>query len=142
MSNFGKIIGKNRLLFIILLALALRLIPFLIYEPWDNEVVKENILVSDAKEYHELGLHLLSTGRYPVNTFVSTKRTPLYPWFLAFIYSIFGVKPYVVLVLQILMNLISLFLVYKISGLFFDRKIAIINVKIAKCLNCFMVIEF
>lgn len=128
MSNFSELVTKNRLIFIILLALILRLIPFFIYQPWRNSIEKENVLVSDAKEYHKLGLHILNKGNYPVNTYVSAKRTPIYPLFLAFIYCIFGIRPYVVLLLQILMNLVTLFLIYKISVLFLNRKVAIIAV--------------
>lgn len=126
MNNILNSIKNNRLLFIILFATILRLIPFLIYEPWNNNVIKDNILVSDAREYHALALHILETGSYPEHTFLSTKRTPLYPWFLGFVYSVFGVNPYIILLLQILLNLVSLSFVYKISALFFDDKIAIL----------------
>jgi 4-amino-4-deoxy-L-arabinose transferase-like glycosyltransferase len=124
MNNLFKIINNNRLLFIILLATVLRIIPFIIYEPWKNKVVEDNILVSDAREYHELALYILDTGSYPKYTFISTRRTPAYPWFLAFVYSLTGINPYIVLLLQVLLNLVSLILVYKIATLFFDNKIA------------------
>src|ERR1035441_7503909 len=101
---------------IVLLGLALRLILFLYISPWNKTVEKEKIVVSDSWQYQTMAENLLNHHTFapPSDTFhvanysdykltgylflhADSYREPGYPLFMAIIYSIFGVKPYMVI---------------------------------------------
>jgi len=128
-TDFYNTVYRNRtLLFIILLGILIRFVVFFVYKPWNDEVVKQIVLVAgDAPNYHKLALNILETGNYPENTFLSAKITPFYPYFIAFIYSCFGIKPWVVIFFQIILNLLSLIVIFKICSIFFDRQMAVLT---------------
>ncbi len=65
------------------------------------------ILFGDAILYHNLALGLLNE-----QTFHGTLRMPGYPSFIAFIYWIFGVNPGAVLAVQILLHILTIFVLY------------------------------
>ncbi len=77
-----------------LLALALRVALFLLARPWDDEVLRNTILVTDAGGYHTLALGILQSGSFA--TF-GAFRTPVYLAFVSAVYSVVGIKPWDVL---------------------------------------------
>jgi hypothetical protein len=115
--------SNQRLLFIILLAVIIRLALYIFVAPWNNHVLETKILVLDAGGYHDLALKLLNSKSFEN---FGTFRTPGYPLFLAIIYFIFGIKPWIVLLLQIIANVLSLILVFRLGLLIFNQKIALL----------------
>jgi len=128
--NFKEILKvdykKNAIFIVILFALLLRIIFFIAAKPWDDQVVQNEIIFSDAAGYHRLALNILDTGSFSDLGDLGANRTPGYPLFVSIIYFIFGVKPWVVLFFQVLLNIVSLIMVYKLGKIMFSKKIAII----------------
>jgi hypothetical protein len=104
----SKLLKDKKLLTILFLSLFFRILFFLIYSPWKEEVEKTLVLNGDAVQYHYLGIALLKTAGFADNVF----RTPVYPGFIAFIYAIFGVHPYIVLLFQIFTECIVVFILF------------------------------
>ena len=116
------IIKDKKLVAILALALLLRLVFFFIYQPWDAEVEKTLVLNGDAVQYHYLGIAILKTFGFADNVF----RTPVYPAFIALIYAVFGIHPYIVLLFQIFLSVVSIYVVFKIVELSFNRKVGLV----------------
>jgi 4-amino-4-deoxy-L-arabinose transferase-like glycosyltransferase len=123
-NNFYQLFNAKGLLLIILLAFVIRMIFFIALQPWENEVINKTILVKDAAGYHQLALSLLSKKSFED---FDTFRTPGYPLFVAMIYAISSCKIWLVLFLQIIMNIASLLLLYKIASAIFSRNIALLS---------------
>jgi len=115
-------IKDKKLIVILALALLLRLVFFFIYQPWNAEVEKTLVLNGDAVQYHYLGIAILKTFGFADNVF----RTPVYPAFIALIYAVFGIHPYIVLLFQILLSVMSIYVVFKIGELSFNRKVGLV----------------
>ncbi|MHB2149550.1 ArnT family glycosyltransferase [Calditrichota bacterium LG25] len=122
--NFYQLINTKGLFLIILLAFVIRLGFFFSLQPWDNEVVKKTILVLDAYGYHFLALTLLNNKTFEA---FDGFRTPGYPIFIAIIYVISSNRVWLVLLIQIFLNIFSILLIYKIVLIFFSRKIALLS---------------
>jgi len=118
----SNLLKDKKLLTILFLSLFFRILFFLIYSPWKEEVEKTLVLNGDAVQYHYLGIALLKTAGFADNVF----RTPIYPGFIAFIYAIFGVHPYIVLLFQIFLSVLSVYLVFKIGEISFNRKVGLV----------------
>ena len=110
---------ERKLSVLLLLALALRLLFFWVYRPWDPSVERNLVLNGDAVQYHYLGIAILKTFGFADNVF----RTPGYPAFIAVVYSLFGIKPYIVLLIQIVISVASIYYVYKIGLLCFNKTV-------------------
>jgi 4-amino-4-deoxy-L-arabinose transferase-like glycosyltransferase len=111
--------------FLALLALALvvRIGFFIVVQPWDTNVQEQKILQADALGYHTYALRILegqSLGE------LGTRRTPAYPIVLAGVYKTFGVKPWIVLLLQIAASAVTLALLYRLARSWFDQKAALV----------------
>ena len=117
---------KKQLLFVILFAFIVRFALFLIAQPWTEDVEQNRIVRSDAIGYHELAVRIVSDFTFELDNEKNSFRTPGYPVFISMIYFIFGSKPYIVLIFQIFINLLSIFLVFKIAHYLFNEKIALI----------------
>ena len=120
-----------------LLAATVRVILFFTFNANNLSEIIPHIFApdSDAKGYHQLAHNLLTYGNFTGNgsdyifTFftLDSARTPGYPCFLALIYSLFGTHPGWIIGFQILLNLMSIFLVFKIAlQLAFSRSTALI----------------
>src|SRR5674476_551093 len=79
-NNFYQFLSSKGLLLIILLAFVIRIVLFVSLKPWDNEVVKQSVIIGDALEYHPLALSLLSDKSFEG---FNALRTPGYPLFIA-----------------------------------------------------------
>ena len=123
-NNICKFFNTKGFLLIIILALVIRMTFFVSLKPWSNEVVDSTVLVLDARGYHQLALDLLSNKSFKD---FDDFRTPGYPVFVALIYGISSFGVWFVLLIQILLNLISVLLVYKTASMIFSRKIALIS---------------
>ena len=87
--------------FICVLSLLIRLSFFVALEPWNEEVVQNKIVVGDSARYTTYALNLLTNHSF---SNVDAFAVPGYPLFLAFIYFLFGIKPWIVLLLQVFMD--------------------------------------
>jgi 4-amino-4-deoxy-L-arabinose transferase-like glycosyltransferase len=127
------------LTFIVLMGLALKLLLFCYIAPWNKQVEKEKIVVSDSWQYEALAENLLKYHSFapPVDTLnkanysrlkltgilflhPDTFREPGYPVYLAIIYFIFGIKPFIAILIQILLSSVSIIFICKIALLLFN----------------------
>ncbi len=108
---------------ILLVALVVRVLIFIRFEPWDSTVISRQILIFDQLQYHEIARTLLQTCTFQ-SEFIPF-RTPGYPVYVAFIYGLFGEQPYFVLFSHIGLNLLSIFLMYKIGKELFSGKVGL-----------------
>lgn len=119
---------SKRLIIIFFIALSLRLVLFLAVGSWNDEVLKERIFNPDAKGYHNIAINLLENNAfsskesppYIPNIF----RTPIHPFFIASVYTLFGYKPYIAIFFQLIIGSITCILTYKIGKTAFNEKIA------------------
>ena len=122
--SLGDRLRENRaIIIVVLLALALRVALFLLVRPWDDEVLRNTILVTDAAGYHKLALGILQSGSFA--TF-GAFRTPVYPAFVSAVYSVVGIKPWVVLFLQLFISSATAVLVYAWAKLAAGPRAAIV----------------
>lgn len=112
------------LILIVCFALFLRIGFFVNVRPYDEQIVQDKILVGDADEYHNLATGILENRSF---SNFGAFRTPGYPIFISIIYFLFGIKPWIVLLVQLLLNAGSLTILYFWSKILFDRKIAIMS---------------
>lgn len=122
-SKLTKILkNRDNYIYLILgLALVLRLGAFSSFKPWEEGVEKNFILHADANLYHDFALNILEL-KYTLSDRVS----PGFPLLLSLTYSIFGITPWIVLLLNIVFNLICIFLVFQTAKTIFNGKIAIL----------------
>ena len=111
----GLFENKNKvflffLIFVILLRISVLF--FAYYYP-------ERTLTNDSPSYLEPARFLLRDHSY---TYPSALRTPIYPLFLAGIYSFLGEYPLYVVLAQVVLGLLTIFLTYKISKELFPEK--------------------
>jgi hypothetical protein len=69
----------------------------------------------DSQEYKALALNMMRHHRFSWNSEPVTFRTPGYPAFIAAVYSVFGVREWVVMLFQVLLSTASIFLIYLIG---------------------------
>jgi 4-amino-4-deoxy-L-arabinose transferase-like glycosyltransferase len=118
---------QNRhLLISLLLCFWLRFIFLGFTTPWDAHVEENIILHADARGYHQLATTLIHDHRFSYTSYdkLNTLRTPGYPLFIAFVYLIFGIKPWVVLVMQVFLDTCSCLILWKAVKRLFNIKIA------------------
>jgi 4-amino-4-deoxy-L-arabinose transferase-like glycosyltransferase len=119
----GAISRNKTMLFIMVLALAVRLTFFFMSAPWEEHVLSDKILKGDALSYHRLGLSIARTGsfsHFDTDFFV---RTPGYPLFIAIPYYFWGAKPWIILLLQIIIDTATVLITYAIAKELFDSRI-------------------
>lgn len=123
-NRFLQLSDAYSLLIIITLAFGLRLIFFSTVQPWNERITNEPAIESDALEYNQLALSIISDKSFEnFNSF----RTPGYPLFVALLYSMSSSSVQFVLLVQIFVSLASIFLIYKIAVLFLQPKISLLS---------------
>ncbi len=121
-KNLKDFIYKNKaLILIILFSLLIRGVFFYQVKPWEKEVVENKILISDAYGYHSLGCSIMKTGAF---SSFKRLRTPGYPLFVAVFYYVFGVKVWVVLLAQLLLDVGTTIIVFFLAKILFKSKAA------------------
>ena len=101
--------------------------------------------ISDAYQYDALARNIIESHKFCDSEQISyddsiykalTKgdatpfdafRTPAYPLFLAGIYSVFGYKPYLAIIIQIFLSSLTCILVYKMGEVFINKNIGFIG---------------
>lgn len=101
---------------VVLLTIVTRGVLLVYYRPW-SPAYELQMLGEDPYVYHRLATDLLRTGQYGGNPeydsshHVATVRPPGYPLFVAAVYAIFGARPWVVLLIHVLLSAVSAMLV-------------------------------
>lgn len=80
------------------------------------------MLIYDALEYHNLALSLISG-----QSFSTDFRTILYPGFIGLTYFLFGVKPWLVIFLQIIIGGLSIVILYSAIQKILSEKTALFS---------------
>lgn len=122
--NQDKILGKNNTLSLLLLgAFLIRIVFFLVYIAMGG-----NGVVGDTKSYVDSAINFCQSFSFGSSAF----RTPGYPFFLSIcMFFLNNNFYYAVVFLQILLNVIAIYYLYKLSILVFkDEKVAYIAVAI------------
>lgn len=102
------------------LGVVARALVLLVYAPWSEPAQSALVLLDDAGVYHRLALCILESHDFCQNT----NRTPGYPVFVAAVYSLFGIQPWIVLALQILVDALTIALTYAIGLWLFSPTVA------------------
>jgi len=112
---------------IILGGLYLRLLPIRNYISGPEASREGVILQSDANGYHKMALIFYNQGikgifdarneiyKSPEIPYLTAFRTPIYPYFISLVYKFRGVDPLLVLLIQIGLNLLTIFLIFEIA---------------------------
>jgi 4-amino-4-deoxy-L-arabinose transferase-like glycosyltransferase len=106
-----KIFAQSSLLWPIAVAIALS--SLMIFTQPKN-------LHADASQYDELAVSVLS-GKFELNGEPTMYREPLYPVFKAAVYAIAGYHPWMVLWVQVVLNILSIVIVSRSVGVFDQR---------------------
>ncbi len=111
------------LITIFIVSLGLRLIPVL------SLPQQFNILTADASEYDNLAVNMITgKGYVDSNTGLPTSwRTPLYPIFLAGIYSVFGHSYLAVRIIQAIMSALLCIFAFYIGKTVFNRNVGFLS---------------
>ena len=119
---------KKQILIALLLCLGARLVFFGFFHPWTPDKEESVVLHKDALGYHRLALTISQHHRfaYGPDEGPNIVRTPLYPMFIAGIYALSGARPWVVLLVQILLDTLACFLVFASLRRLYDEKIAVV----------------
>jgi 4-amino-4-deoxy-L-arabinose transferase-like glycosyltransferase len=85
------------------------------------------LMIVDEQHYHTLGLNLLhGHGLAWEPGALTSIRPPLYPFFLRLVWTVSGTESFwVIRIAQILLNLVNVFLVYRLGLLLFNHRIAL-----------------
>lgn len=116
-----SLLKNKKLLIILLLGFVLRLGFFLINQPWQSEIEIKQVLLNDASGYHRLAQKILFEHNFQQDMF----RTPVYPAIIAIIYAVFGVHPWIVLIIQVIASTLTILFFYRIALYFFNERTAI-----------------
>ncbi|HAW50419.1 TPA: hypothetical protein DCX16_05685 [bacterium] len=104
-----------------------------------SQIKEVNFLLAggDMLTYHNYAVQILN-GSFPKEPYY---YNPLYPYFLSFVYSIFGPNPYIVKIVQAIMGVILCLLVYLIARNVFDIKKALISLFLSIVYGLFILYE-
>ncbi len=109
---------------LICFTLCIRLLVFI--QSLDNQI---SYLANDTNSYNSTALAWLQTGSFSHSLdhldIPETLRTPGYPFFLGIIYKVFGEGYRSVVLIQIFLSLLSIYLIYLIGTIIFNKKIGL-----------------
>lgn len=126
-AQSGALPGAKRVIVVLLVCILPRLILFGLVRPWSPRVEAQAILQGDAAEYHQLAITMLERHRFLDGATGRPEaiRTPIYPLLVASTYFLFGYRPWVVLLVQIIIDTFSCFLLLLTLSRNLDRRSAI-----------------
>ncbi len=112
---------------VVLVCILVRLVFFMTVRPWEPEAESSILLQNDQLGYHQLATTIINHHRYANSdtATLNTKRTPLYPLFISVNYWLFGERPWVIVLSNILINSLTCLLLLIIISRIFEYPIAI-----------------
>lgn len=121
----------KRIGIVLVLSLTLRLTFFLFQASWDPVILEKKIMPmgTDQRGYHQLAVTLLEHKKLSFKPELPpvVLRTPGYPVFIAATYYIFGKQPWIVILLQNLIDPFTAILILIIFSKLIDPKIGLIS---------------
>ena len=119
---------RTRTIIILIICLVARLGLFVVFQPWDPVVESDRVLWRDAADYHQLATTLLEAHRfaYTPTGRPDALRTPIYPGFVALVYSMAGYRPWVVILVQVLLDTLSCFVLFLALSRVFGRTVGLV----------------
>jgi len=115
------------ILICLFLALFLRLGFFLWITPWNNVDKIVVVRSCDSAKYHDEAMNLLEKRMFSLDGVHSnTYHTPGYAAFVASIYALAGVRPWLVFIPQIVISVFICFLIFVLGKMIFSEKAGII----------------
>jgi len=115
---------KFNIVSLLIIAAIVRLILLIVLQPWSADTVTNTFYQDfDSRQYYKLAINIINEKSFI--SFVPF-RTPGYPVFLSFIFLVFGIRPWLILLVHILINLFSIYLIYYITRSIFSVRIALI----------------
>lgn len=116
MQLSGYLSHKRTIFYVLLLCFLCRVILVLTVDPSGGDTV-------DGFDYHNHAITLLEKGEYPAHGSLPFMRPPLYPFWLAFCYSIFSHESYLTARLSnIFLDLLACFIFYKLILLIWNNR--------------------
>jgi len=114
MNDTLLFVKKHKLLLFALgLAFCYRMFFFISMRPWDERNLHEKVIICDTIQYHTFASDILKNRAISCSdVWIDAVRTPGYPLFVAANYMIFGVRTWVVILVQILISLLTLYAIY------------------------------
>lgn len=86
------------------------------------------VLASDPTQYHETAIALMHFNvKFPDGSDIAEQITPGYPIFIAIIYSIFGINPIAVYIIQSLLYSATIFIIFFIINKFSENIFALLG---------------
>ena len=123
-----EFIGPKYVLAVLLLSVSLRMAVFVVFQPWTPRTESEYVLRNDGLDYHRLATTLIESHRFAYSNTdePDALRTPLYPMLVALIYSLAGHKPWIVILVQIMIDAMSSLLLLLSLSQLLSRRVALI----------------
>ncbi len=120
---------RKCLIIIILVSLILRLGIFLLTAPWDDGVWKRMSITKDQGHHYELAIRIMTLGTLSSSDEPkpNSYRTPGYALFTAGVFSIAGIRPWVVMLFQCFLDTGTAVLIFLTVGLIFSQPVALIT---------------
>lgn len=115
------------IILILTICLFARSFLFVLITPWNPTIEDQVILHKDPVVYHKLAINIIRHQQFAIEKDGPPLdfRTPAYPLFIGFLYTIFGEKPWIVILFQIALDSISCILLFDILKRFLNIKIAL-----------------
>lgn len=119
-------VRMKSVIILLCLTVGFRLLLFGLYKPWDPEIEKKHVVTYDAIGYHLMASNLAEHNRFKDKLAweLSAIRPPLYPVFTAGIYKVFGSRPWVILLFQIMLDAASCLILFLTFSRLFSPGIA------------------
>lgn len=132
MSNRTEIRYRYARIIVLAITAIFYTLPIIALKPWIPERAQKYVLTSDSGDYHRLARDIIERGQYGGNLewdeglYNTVYRPPGYPLYLAGIYTLFGIRPWVALLSQVVLNLLNCWLIMRITSRLFGDQSAIL----------------
>lgn len=110
----------------------MRLSFFIILQPWNEDVIENKIMIGDSIGYQARAENIINSRGI---SSLDPWWTPGYVFFLTIIYFIFGVKPWIALLAQIILDAGTAILVYFMAREIFKSEIVPLIAAFLYCLS-------
>lgn len=121
----------KKTMFLLVFCFLLRITFFYIVRPWNIDYLNQKLFFTDASFYHDLAKNILESNNLLLTNLWSSDpyRMPFYPFFISLFYYIFGIKPWIILIFQIILNTLScLFLMLAAKRFLSEKTVFVIGI--------------